>query len=451
MCLNLEGMTTVKIFNLKIYFTGREWQRGRMIESIMVNVISILKPGPLSWVLGVKTIGSNPIVIGGKGVMLYLWDLLNKQQLFSINCKGWNRHISFALNPQNKSHFFISFSNRNQLTVYSSNWEAKQSENEWYTIRPSLHEREILAVTTIYNKFNDKLYLLTGGEATELMISEVCKNFLNLHKSLNYHTSSIRAIWKVMKEELNESIKYFIATGGGQMLVNLFEIEMNSQGFEIIHLTKFEGLKSDQDFRIMDFDLKVTKDAILIFIASSSGQHHSIICSREDYKFKKLDTLSFDSALLCIKTIEWSEDKYISFIGSNKGKILAINQDHLDSNIEITQALSWSPHQVGINVIDEYKNLICTGSDDQNLVLYSFDKSIGIDSFKEIHKIYAHHSSIKALKIVPLQSYSSLFSKENSGELVLIITSSYDQRAWVWLYKIDDMVILIKSFISVIF
>ena len=53
-------------------------------EENKFNVISTLKPGPLSCVLGVNTIGSNPIVVGGKGVMLYLWDLINKQQLFSI-------------------------------------------------------------------------------------------------------------------------------------------------------------------------------------------------------------------------------------------------------------------------------------------------------------------------------------------------------------------------------
>ena len=280
---------------------------------------------------------------------------------------------------------------------------------------------------------------MTGGEGTELLISEVYKDFVNLHKSLNYHTSSIRAICKKLIFETNDSIKYLVATAGGQMLINLFEIEFSNQGFEIIHLAKYEGLKSDQDFRIMDFDMKLTQDSILFFIASSSGQHHSVVCNRENYKFTKLDSLIFDSALLCIKTVEISESKYISFIGSNKGKLIAVEQEY-PSESKAESVLTTNPHQVGINVIDIYKNLICTVSDDQNLVIYNYNSTQGITGFELIHKVYSHHSSIKALKIVPLARFSyHYWFEDQPREPVVIITSSYDQRAWVWLYFLSKV------------
>jgi len=242
-------------------------------EEDKFKIVSTLKPGPLSWVLGVYSIGTTPVVVGGKGVMLYLWNLLDKQQLFSINWKGWNRHIAFALNPNNLANFFISFSNRNMLTVYYSNKVQKQVVNKWETLRASMHERETLTVISLYNKFANKLYLITGGEGTEMLISEaltvislynkfanklylitggegtemliseVKKDHLNLLKSLNYHTSSIRWIRKFLIEENDSSTKYYIASGGGQMLVNLFEIELTKTGFEIIHLTNWQNSK----------------------------------------------------------------------------------------------------------------------------------------------------------------------------------------------------------------
>lgn len=99
-------------------------------EEDKFSVISSLKPGPLSCVLGVYSIGEKPIVVGGRGLNLYLWNLLDKQQLFSINCKGWNRHVEFALDPENLSHFFISYSSKNMMTVYYSNVSEQQVGNE---------------------------------------------------------------------------------------------------------------------------------------------------------------------------------------------------------------------------------------------------------------------------------------------------------------------------------
>jgi WD40 repeat protein len=179
---------------------------------------------------------------------------------------------------------------------------------------------------TLPNPFQNTLYIATGGEDTEILISEVKKTHLCLQKSLNYHTSSIRTLKKLLISCSDECHRYYLASAGSQMVVNLFEVEINKEGFEIIHLTKFEGLKSDQDFRIMDIDFKVNGDSIFIFIASSSGQYHCIKSGKESPKFSLLGELAFDTALLCIKAVENVDGTFTVFSGTNKGKFLTIRQ-----------------------------------------------------------------------------------------------------------------------------
>jgi len=412
------------------------------------SVISSLKPGPLSCVLGVYSIGDKPIVVGGRGVMLYLWNLLDKQQLFSVDCKGWNRHISFALNPENLSNFFISFSSKNILSIYHSNAKKQSVGNECETLRSSLHERETLTLTTLHNPFMDKLYIVTGGEDTEILIAEVKKDQLDLQKSLNYHTSSIRVIKKLVKEISETSHKYYIATAGSQMVINLFEIEMSADGFEIIHLAKLDRkailrmnneMKADQDFRIMDIDIKITNSHLLVFVASSSGHYHCVASPLDAPKLIPVISLTFDTALLCIKAVKTS-DGFTVFAGSNKGKLITIRQKigKFNSVNHIGQSTDdeWSAvvvetvqaHQIGINVIDMKDNYLCTGSDDQHISLHEYDPVTS--RITKSTSFYSHHSSVKALKFFKLSQNPA--SDVDSKDQLFMVSSSYDQIGRVW-------------------
>ena len=395
------------------------------VDKDKFEIISTLKPGPLSCVLGIYTTNNKVIVVGGRGVMMYLWNLLDKQQLFSINCKGWNRHISFDLVPNNLSKFFISFSNKNVLTVYYSNKMTKSMKNEWITIRSSLHQRETLTVVPIFNPFNNCVYLVTGGEDTEMLISIVKPDRLDLINSFNYHTSSIRVIRKILYFESSNEYKYYMVTAGGQMIVNLFDVIINESGIEILHLSKYEGLKSDQDFRIMDVDIKTNLDSkLLVFIASSSGQYHWIVHDQYNSKFETISTLEFDTSLLWIKAVQ-NKNEYACFIGTNKGKFIAIqqsfeqteNEEYLANVISINK-----PHQIGINVLDIQSKIICTGSDDQQLVVQKIDVENMNENLLTIQaQKYAHHSSIKALKMFSLikdaqGKYYDIFENQDLSE-----------------------------------
>lgn len=236
--------------------------------------------------------------------MMYLWNLLDKQQLFSINCKGWNRHISFGLSPSALSKFFISFTNKTTLTLYYSCNTSPSISNSSVTLRSAFFQREILCALPLYNKYTGKLSLLMGGEDTEMMLGDVKKDQIDLIQSFNHHTSSIRSIIQLEGNGMN-----MLVSAGGRMVVNLYQLNQSESGNEVIHLCKYEGLtKSDQDFRIMAVDGLYLQDHVVLFIASSSGQYHCIACKHTDYKFSLISTLKFDTALLCIKMVEVKEN-----------------------------------------------------------------------------------------------------------------------------------------------
>ncbi|CAI2362795.1 unnamed protein product [Moneuplotes crassus] len=404
-------------------------------EDDKFSVISSLKPGPLSCVLGVYSAGAKPIVVGGRGVMLYLWNLLDKHQLFSINCKGWNRHILFNVNDE-LSKFFVCFSNKNIISVYYSDSATKKGGIECETLRPSLHERETLTTAVFSNPFTNSLYVATGGEDTEILIAEVLSDYLDLQKSLNYHTSSIRVIKKILKSKTEDNHKYYVVSGGGQLLVNLFEIELSAQGLEVIHLSKYEGLKSSQDFRIMDIEILATQENVICFIASSSGEYHCIQANTSDYEFSKVSTLAFDTALLCLKAFPIEDQTYGVIVGTNKGKMMALRQvtgENIEISTEnVTNDLTWQGHQIGINVIDISKDFICTGSDDQSLKLTKLEIIDEKISIQEVYASYSHHSSIKALR------FFSLLYK--GCETTFLVSSSYDQRGCIWALKSHKLV-----------
>ena len=154
----------------------------------MVSIVDELRKSPS---------GDSILVLGFRGLVLYLLELESNAILFSVNCRGGNRPLDFEF--RSPSRFAVAYSFGDCLALYDSistlskSGPVKGEKEEISTtpndeeitgslavaqrctvVVPSLHGKEILAVSVVHDRLNGREYIVTASELTDVKISEFC-------------------------------------------------------------------------------------------------------------------------------------------------------------------------------------------------------------------------------------------------------------------------------------
>ena len=234
------------------------------------------------------------------GDKFLLWNFQLNRALFEFKCGGANRSWDFEFYDQDEENLifrFVYIKNKaiGEISKVISRGEIRTNLDQGKNHFCQIFHGNMITVCKYLKSSN---YLLTGGEDTQLIVSKIIDDKLNLHHQ--YHLHGHDSVVKCLAScELNSN-ETLIVSGGGKANIKIwkaifaFEGEPTNNDLnieKIIRLYEFKrfrpkkndsgkkekpwlyiDLKSNPDIRFMDVDLEqINQNLFKVYFACSDG------------------------------------------------------------------------------------------------------------------------------------------------------------------------------------
>eukprot|EP00347_Sterkiella_histriomuscorum_P019530 403341280 len=463
---NLYSTSKDNYINMYSFDNHKQIQKTQSIKEEDLNII-----------YNINMMNQKMVLLGYYGNFAYIWNKQENMQIFSIDTKGGNRPMKLKVqNGQHISeqqygrHFIYAYSFGDCLTLcnnwlFSNDLEHQIPVENQFTIKDSLHGREILAACG-FSLSQNKSIVLTGSEDSFLKVSEYDSNTqaLNIAQTFSNHVASIRTIAKakIHSEEQKAGIKqYIVLSAGSRMQANVFQVTIKEQNFEMSHICNFirsSEQDEEQDFRINSscvINKSLTQNHIstgdsnhlklltLCAFGNSNGDLQVFTVNYKKCRLEDLYKIQLASSILSMKRVKLNDDQYLIICGLSNGDIYVLAVDFIKNNETQEIETHIQPHaelnrvhDFGVNTLDAIYDkdsnelLIVSGGDDQQISVIKMKRQAAdleqnsqtpktnyLFTIASKLKQYAHSSCIKGVVIT-----------QQSPSEYKIVSSSYDQR-----------------------